>query len=157
METGARDYIIVYNKSQDKVIFISVKIYEVFLYNMTNKKVLCYAVYHVILSTTKSEGVENMAQNFTSAATAVNGKAGKLPAIYNKINLEGLCILDIGCGAEVAHIRKIARKTAQNGMALTLLTAPCAKTIMQVITTAKTQREESSYQKKRYHQRAGTY
>ena len=50
-----------------------------------------------------------MAQNFTSAATAVNGKAGKLPAIYNKINLEGLCILDIGCGAEVAHIRKFAR------------------------------------------------
>ena len=40
METGARDYIIVYNKSQDKVIFISVKIYEVFLYKLTNKKVL---------------------------------------------------------------------------------------------------------------------
>ncbi len=51
-----------------------------------------------------------MAQNFTSAATAVNGKAGKLPAIYNKINLEGLCILDIGCGAEVKHIRKFARE-----------------------------------------------
>lgn len=51
-----------------------------------------------------------MAQNFTSAATAVNGKAGKLPAIYKKINLEGLCILDIGCGAEVQHIRKFARE-----------------------------------------------
>lgn len=46
-----------------------------------------------------------MGQNFTSKATAVNGKAGKLPAIYKKINLDGLCILDIGCGAEVAHIR----------------------------------------------------
>lgn len=51
-----------------------------------------------------------MAQNFTSAATAVNGKAGKLPAIYKKINLEGLCILDIGCGAEIKHIRKFARE-----------------------------------------------
>ena len=47
-----------------------------------------------------------MAQNFTSRATAVNGKAGKLPAIYKKINLNGLCILDIGCGAEVEYIRK---------------------------------------------------
>lgn len=47
-----------------------------------------------------------MSQNFTSCATAVNGKAGKLPAIYNKINIEGLCILDIGCGAEVEYIRK---------------------------------------------------
>lgn len=51
-----------------------------------------------------------MSQNFTSRATAVNGKAGKLPAIYKKINLEGLYILDIGCGAEVAHIRKFARE-----------------------------------------------
>lgn len=46
-----------------------------------------------------------MKQRFTSRATAVNGKAGKLPAIYNKVNLEGLCILDIGCGAEVDYIR----------------------------------------------------
>lgn len=46
-----------------------------------------------------------MVQNFTSRATAVNGKAGKLPAIYKKIDLEGRCILDIGCGAEVKHIR----------------------------------------------------
>ncbi len=46
-----------------------------------------------------------MIQNFTSAATAVNGKAGKLPAIYKKINLNGLFILDIGCGAEIKHIR----------------------------------------------------
>lgn len=46
-----------------------------------------------------------MKQHFTSAATAVNGKAGKLPAIYKKIDLEGLCVLDIGCGAEVKHIR----------------------------------------------------
>lgn len=45
-----------------------------------------------------------MAQNFTSAATAVNGKAGKLPAIYKKLNLEGLAILDIGCGAYTDHI-----------------------------------------------------
>ena len=51
-----------------------------------------------------------MSQNFTSRATAVNGKAGKLPAIYKKINLDGLCVLDIGCGAEVAHIRKFARE-----------------------------------------------
>lgn len=51
-----------------------------------------------------------MAQNFTSRATAVNGKTGKLPAIYKKINLDGLCILDIGCGAEVKHIRKFARE-----------------------------------------------
>lgn len=56
METGVRDYIIVYNKSQDKVIFISVKIYEVFLYKLTNKKVLYYALCRDILSTTKSEG-----------------------------------------------------------------------------------------------------
>ena len=55
METGARDYIIVYNKSQDKVIFISVKLYEVFLYKLTNKKVLCYAVYHDILSMPKKK------------------------------------------------------------------------------------------------------
>lgn len=40
VETGARDYIITYNKSQDKVIFISVKIYEDFLYISTNKKEL---------------------------------------------------------------------------------------------------------------------
>ena len=46
-----------------------------------------------------------MAQNFTSKATAVNGKAGKLPAIYKKINIKDLYILDIGCGAEVKHIR----------------------------------------------------
>nr|DAH10720.1 MAG TPA: S-adenosyl-L-methionine methyltransferase [Caudoviricetes sp.] len=46
-----------------------------------------------------------MKQRFTSAATAVNGKAGKLPAIYKKINLDGLFILDIGCGAEIKHIR----------------------------------------------------
>ena len=52
-----------------------------------------------------------MAQNFTSAATAVNGKAGKLPAIYKKINLDGLCILDIGCGAEVSHIRSFCKKS----------------------------------------------
>lgn len=45
-----------------------------------------------------------MPQNFTSAATAVNGKAGKLPAIYKKLNLNGLIVLDIGCGAEVKHI-----------------------------------------------------
>lgn len=64
METGARDYIIVYNKSQDKVIFISVKIYEVFLYKLTKKKVLCYVVYHDILSTTKSEGVEKHEATF---------------------------------------------------------------------------------------------
>ena len=51
-----------------------------------------------------------MKQRFTSRATAVNGKAGKLPAIYKKINLDGLCILDIGCGAEVKHIRKFARE-----------------------------------------------
>lgn len=51
-----------------------------------------------------------MAQNFTSRATAVNGKAGKLPAIYNKINIERLCILDIECGAEVAHIRSFCKK-----------------------------------------------
>ena len=55
MGTGARDYIIVYNKSQDKVIFISVKIYEVFLYKLTKKKVLCYAVYHDILSMPKEK------------------------------------------------------------------------------------------------------
>ena len=69
METSARDYIIVYNKSQDKVIFISVKIYEVFLYKLTKKKVLCYAVYHDILSTTKSKGAESMKQRFTSRAS----------------------------------------------------------------------------------------
>ena len=46
-----------------------------------------------------------MVQNFTSRATAVNGKAGKLPAIYKKIDVKGLYILDIGCGAEVKHIR----------------------------------------------------
>lgn len=57
METGVRDYIIVYNKSQDKVIFVSVKIYEVFLYKLTKKKVLCYALCHDIFSTTKSEYV----------------------------------------------------------------------------------------------------
>lgn len=45
-----------------------------------------------------------MSQNFTSRATAVNGKAGKLPAIYKKLNLEGLAILDIGCGAYTDHI-----------------------------------------------------
>nr|DAT93746.1 MAG TPA: hypothetical protein [Caudoviricetes sp.] len=33
METDACDYIIVYHKSQDKVIFMSVKIYEVFCIN----------------------------------------------------------------------------------------------------------------------------
>lgn len=54
-----------------------------------------------------------MAQNFTSRATAVNGKAGKLPAIYNKINIEGLCILDIGCGAYTDHIN--AYVTAECG------------------------------------------
>lgn len=53
-----------------------------------------------------------MKQRFTSRATAVNGKAGKLPAIYKKINLDGLCILDIGCGAEVEYIRKFC---ADNG------------------------------------------
>lgn len=46
-----------------------------------------------------------MKQRFTSAATAVNGKAGKLPAIYKKINFEDLCVLDIGCGAYTDHIR----------------------------------------------------
>lgn len=45
-----------------------------------------------------------MSQNFTSRATAVNGKAGKLPAIYKKLNLKGLAILDIGCGAYTDHI-----------------------------------------------------
>lgn len=45
-----------------------------------------------------------MKQRFTSAATAVNGKAGKLPAIYNKINFENIAVLDIGCGAETEHI-----------------------------------------------------
>ena len=40
METGVRDYIIVYNKSQDKVIFVSVKIYDGFLYKLTSKKFL---------------------------------------------------------------------------------------------------------------------
>lgn len=47
-----------------------------------------------------------MVQNFTSRATAVNGKAGKLPAIYKKLNLEGLAILDIGCGAYTDHIHE---------------------------------------------------
>ena len=47
-----------------------------------------------------------MAQNFTSAATAVNGKAGKLPAIYKKIDFTGLAVLDIGCGAEIDHINQ---------------------------------------------------
>ena len=55
METSARDYIIVYNKSQDKVIFISVKIYEVFLYKLTKKKVLYCALHHVILSMPKGK------------------------------------------------------------------------------------------------------
>lgn len=54
-----------------------------------------------------------MGQNFTSAATAVNGKTGKLPAIYKKINLNGLFILDIGCGAEIKHIRDYV--TAKGG------------------------------------------
>ena len=45
-----------------------------------------------------------MGQNFTSRATAVNGKAGKLPAIYKKLDLENVAVLDIGCGAEVDHI-----------------------------------------------------
>lgn len=54
-----------------------------------------------------------MVQNFTSRATAVNGKAGKLPAIYKKVKLNGLCILDIGCGAEVKHINKYV--TAEGG------------------------------------------
>ncbi len=54
-----------------------------------------------------------MGQNFTSAATAVNGKAGKLPAIYKKINLNGLCVLDIGCGAYTDHINNYV--TAEGG------------------------------------------
>lgn len=54
-----------------------------------------------------------MTQNFTSRATAVNGKAGKLPAIYKKLNLEGLTILDIGCGAYTDHINKYV--TAEGG------------------------------------------
>lgn len=54
-----------------------------------------------------------MKQHFTSRETAVNGKAGKLPAIYNKINIEGLCILDIGCGAYTDHIN--AYVTAEGG------------------------------------------
>lgn len=54
-----------------------------------------------------------MAQNFTSAATAVNGKAGKLPAIYKKINFNGLAVLDIGCGAYTDHINNYV--TAEYG------------------------------------------
>lgn len=45
-----------------------------------------------------------MKQHFTSRATAINGKAGKLPAIYSKIDFEDLCVLDIGCGAYTDHI-----------------------------------------------------
>lgn len=54
-----------------------------------------------------------MAQNFTSAATAVNGKAGKLPAIYKKIDFEGLAVLDIGCGRYTDHINDFV--TAEGG------------------------------------------
>lgn len=54
-----------------------------------------------------------MKQHFTSAATAVNGKAGKLPAIYKKIDFKDLCVLDIGCGAYTDHIHEYV--TAEGG------------------------------------------
>lgn len=54
-----------------------------------------------------------MKQRFTSAATAVNGKAGKLPAIYKKIDCKDKCILDIGCGAYTDHINEYV--TAEDG------------------------------------------
>lgn len=54
-----------------------------------------------------------MKQRFTSRATAVNGKAGKLPAIYKKIDFKDLCVLDIGCGAYTDHINEYV--TAEGG------------------------------------------
>lgn len=54
-----------------------------------------------------------MAQNFTSRATAVNGKAGKFPAIYKKIDFEGLAVLDIGCGRYTDYINDFV--TAEGG------------------------------------------
>lgn len=38
-------------------------------------------------------------QMYTSKATSINGKCGKLPAIYRKINFPpGTSVLDVGCG-----------------------------------------------------------
>lgn len=47
-----------------------------------------------------------MAQKFTSARTSINKT--KLPAIYKKVNLQGLSVLDYGCGRYTDHIAEYA-------------------------------------------------
>lgn len=47
-------------------------------------------------------------QKYTSANTSIN--KNKLPAIYNKINLDGNKVLDYGCGKYTEHIKEFCDK-----------------------------------------------
>jgi len=54
-----------------------------------------------------------MSQNYTSKATSINGKQGKLPALYNKITFpKGAVVLDYGCG-DVTNLME--EKAANDG------------------------------------------
>lgn len=45
-----------------------------------------------------------MKQTFTSAATSIN--SAKLPRIFAAVNLQGLTVIDYGCGRYTDHIRQ---------------------------------------------------